>query len=53
MCNETLETYEDELNHVCKPNTLIITMNRKELNNLSKASYMDGRHWNNGGGLNK
>lgn len=37
----------------CGHGVWVISMSVKELKNLGKQAYLDGRHWNKGGGLNK
>ena len=51
ICNESIETYEDDLEHVCKES--IETLSIQELRDVNRIAYMDGRHWNSRGGLNK
>ena len=37
----------------CGHGTWVFSITRKELKKLGREAYLDGRHWNHGGGLNK
>ena len=37
----------------CGRGAWVMSMTKKELREEARLAYMDGRHWNRGGGLNK
>lgn len=51
------EMIEERKDHFKCPNCnftrWVIPMSKSELKALARTAYMDGRHWNHGGGLNK